>query len=201
MNEENITQILNVCGEEDLTGSRRFSKSIYQELHKIARSHRRRWSGNHTLNTTSLIHEAYVKLAPLGGHYKNRTHFYATAAKIMRQVLVNYAERNNAEKRSPPPTEIDSGTAPENHYITIEELLFVNQLLKKIETKNERHCRIVECRIFGGMSIQETAQSLQISPATVKREWSLLSAWLYRELDINNRGRSTTADKQEKIPA
>ncbi len=178
----NITQFINDGNDPSPPSDIHLSGIVYDELHKIARSHRRRWSGNETLNTTSLIHEAYVKLAPRNSRFKNRTHFFATAAKIMRQVLVNYAERSNADKRRTPDVEFTDNDFHESHEAPIEELLYIDQLLKKIEDKNERHCRIAECRIFGGMSIVETAKTLNISPATVKREWALLSAWLYREL-------------------
>lgn len=158
--------------------------SIYNELRVIAHSHRRRWQGNDTLNTTAIIHEAYAKMAEAKGNnqYKNRTHFYATASKAMRQVLVNYAERNRAEKRMAEVSTLDESVVPSQEDTTIHELLSVDKLLAKLESENERGCRIVECRVFGGMSIDETAQALDISPATVKRDWALLSAWLYREL-------------------
>ncbi|TQV66164.1 sigma-70 family RNA polymerase sigma factor [Exilibacterium tricleocarpae] len=190
MDEENITQRLNAHRQSHLESgqvvSHDLSEYIYRELRKIAHCQRRGWSGNNTLNTTALIHEAYLKLNSVKGSYKSRTHFFATAAKIMRQVLVNYAERSSAEKRltNTDQAEFDDNLIAENRGTTLDELLYIDRLLKRIEDKNTRYCQIVECRVFGGMSIEETANSLQVSKSTVKRDWSLLSAWLHRELRL-----------------
>ena len=156
---------------------------IYNELRVIAHSHRRRWNGNDTLNTTAIIHEAYLKMANGNSHYKNRKHFLSTASKAMRQVLVNYAERSNAEKRQLRESVDDVQSINHINQSTLEELLYIDQLLKKIEDNNQRHCKIVECRIFGGMNIHETAEVLGISISTVKREWNIVSAWLFSELN------------------
>ena len=156
---------------------------IYKELRVIAHSHRRRWNGNETLNTTAILHEAYIKLANVNGDYKNRKHFFSTASKAMRQVLVNYAERSSAEKRQLRETENDPQLINMDNRNTLEDLLYIDQLLKKVEDRNHRHCRIVECRIFGGMNIHETAEILGISISTVKREWNVISAWLFSELN------------------
>lgn len=158
-------------------------QAVYGELRKIARSHRRRWQGNHTLNTTALINEAYLKLASHDGEpWSSRTHFYATAAKAMRQILVNYAERQSAVKRggdSPHVSLEDITPAAEG---TNEEVLALNQALEAFGEENSRGVRVVECRFFGGLSIEGTAEALNISPATVKREWKLATAWLYQRM-------------------
>lgn len=187
---DDITELLHQSGSGDAKAAEALFNNVYQELRVIAHSHRRRWQGNDTLNTTALIHEAYAKLAEGQGNFHNRTHFYATASKAMRQVLVNYAERNRADKRQAEYATLDENDLPSAEHSTIDELLAIDQLLHKLETENERGCRIVECRVFGGMSIEETAQALDVSPATVKRDWTLLSAWLYREL---HSGGSNTA--------
>jgi len=183
---DDITELLHLSGQGDSQAAEALLNNVYQELRVIAHSHRRRWQGNDTLNTTALIHEAYAKLAEgnqkNNNQYENRTHFFATASKAMRQVLVNYAERNKADKRLAEYATLDENQLPSPNDTTVEELLSINALLNKLEAENERGCRIVECRVFGGMSIEETAQALDISPATVKRDWALLSAWLYREL-------------------
>lgn len=152
-----------------------FYRSIYHELRVIAHSHRRRWSGNDTLNTTALVHEAYLKMASQESEYKNRKHFFATAAKAMRQVLVNYAERSNAEKRNFQAVDFKS-EQQSLQQTTVDELLYIDKLLEKIDKQNSRHCKIIECRVFGGMNIDETAEVIGISVSTVKREWALLSA-------------------------
>lgn len=180
-----ITRLLQLASDGDERASESLFDLVYRELRVIARSHRRRWNGNATLNTTALIHEAYLKLA--GGNlagYESRSHFFATASKAMRQVLMNYAERVSAAKRGGGALRVTlSGHMPVTDD-TVDELLAMNQVLERLEESNERHCRLFECRVFGGMTINETAKALHVSPATVKRDWALLSAWVYRELNV-----------------
>lgn len=160
---------------------------VYKELRKIARAHRHNWRGNDTLNTTALINEAYIKLADQSdADYQDRTHFFATASKAMRHILINYAERRNAAKRGSGLEELCIDDLQLADDEAVEDLLELNTLLQQIEGDSPRRCRIAECRVFGGMTISETGQALGISPATVKREWSLLSAWLYREIHHDN---------------
>ena len=179
-----ITDLLELASDGDVSASDELFSNVYQELRKIARANRRRWRGNQTLNTTALIHEAYLKLANGNvADYKSRSHFFATASKAMRQVLINYAERMTAAKRGGDAIRVTlSGNAPVIDD-TIDELLMINDLLAEIEQSNERHGRLFECRVFGGMTIEETAAALDVSPATVKRDWALLSAWMYREMN------------------
>lgn len=160
--------------------------SIYRELRQIAKIHRRKWSGNATLNTTALIHEAWLKLNPANADFNDKTHFFATAARAMRQVLINYAERNQAQKRCSPVLTEECNIFSDAAEVTLDELLFINDLLSRLEVQNPRACRILECRIFGGMTNEETACALDVSVSTVKREWLLLSTWLYHELNTNS---------------
>ncbi len=178
-----ITQLLQLASTGDQCASDSLFESVYQELRTIARAHRRRWHGNNTLNTTALIHEAYLKLA-VGNiaDYQSRSHFFATASKAMRQILMNYAERVAAAKRGGNALRVTlSGHMPVTDD-TLDDLLIMNELLAQLEKTNARHCRLFECRVFGGMTIEETAAALSVSPATVKRDWALLSAWVYREM-------------------
>jgi RNA polymerase sigma factor (TIGR02999 family) len=181
---DDIKDLLELASDGDAEASDELFGSVYQELRKIARANRRRWRGNQTLNTTALIHEAYLKLANgNASDFRSRSHFFATASKAMRQVLINYAERMTAAKRGGDALRVTlSGNAPVADD-TLDELLMVNDLLAEIEQSNERHGRLFECRVFGGMTIEETAAALEVSPATVKRDWALLSAWMYRELN------------------
>lgn len=181
-----ITQLLQLASGGDERASDALFNSVYQELRKVASAHRRRWRGNHTLNTTVLIHEAYLKLASGNiANYKSRSHFFATASKAMRQVLVNYAERVSAAKRGGDPVRVTlSGHMPVTED-TLDELLAVNALLEQLEKTNPRHSKLFECRVFGGMTNEETAAALDVSTATVKRDWALLSAWVYREMSAD----------------
>lgn len=182
----NITQLLQDASSGDARARNSLFDTVYQELRTIARAHRRRWHGNETLNTTALIHEAYVKLANSeSSRYEDRTHFFATASKAMRQILINYAERNSAAKRGNDAMRVTlSGNMPITED-SIDDLLIIDEMLVELEKISARQCRLFECRVFGGMTIDETATALDISPATVKRDWSLISAWIYREVSQN----------------
>ena len=130
-----------------------------------------------------LIHEAYLKLAGQAApNWQSRGHFFATAAKAMRQVLVNYAQRSSAEKRGGKAQDLSlpDGLAAEG--ATLLELLELHQALEQLEQAQPRRCQVVECRIFGGMTNEQVAQALGISVATVKRDWTLACAELYQRL-------------------
>ena len=183
----NITQLLQEVSAGNRQASDALFESVYRELRIIAKAQRRRWSGNDTLNTTALISEAYVKLANSAlTNYRDRSHFFATASRAMRQILINYAERAGAAKRGGNPLRVTlSGLALRDEN-TLEELLQIDKLLNQLEDNNPRHCRVFECRVFGGMTIDETATALDVSAATVKRDWAVVSAWLYSE--VSDRG-------------
>jgi RNA polymerase sigma factor (TIGR02999 family) len=180
--QEQITQLLRAAADGDRHANDELFTTVYEELRKIARANRNRWQGNQTLNTTALIGEAYLKLAKNDlSTYESRTHFYATASKAMRQILISYAERATAAKRGGGALHVTLSDLALDNGDTLDELLVINSLLEKLETENPRHGRLFECRVFGGMTIKETATALEVSPATVKRDWTLLSAWVYRE--------------------
>lgn len=181
MTTEPITVLLAAARGGDLDASAALFSAVYTELQTLARSHRRRWRGNPTMNTTALIHEAFLKLAG-PAEFANRRHFFATASKAMRQVLVNYAEQQKASKRGGEAVRVTFDEATLASDVSADELLDLHRLLTKLEAEDPRRCRIVECRVFGGMTIEEVAEALSISPATVKREWQVASARIYREL-------------------
>ncbi|HLT91377.1 MAG TPA: ECF-type sigma factor [Woeseiaceae bacterium] len=182
MTTEPITRLLDAARSGDLDASAALFNAVYKELQSLARAHRRRWRGNDTLNTTALIHEAFLKLAG-PADFVNRKHFFATASKAMRQVLVNYAEQQRTAKRGGDALRVTLDEATLASEVTAEELLDLHRVLTRLEAENPRRCRIVECRVFGGMTIEEAAEALSISPATVKREWQIASAQIYRELE------------------
>lgn len=165
---------------------------IYGELRAVARRHRRRWHGDYTINTTALVHETYLKLA----HHErvratSRAHFLAIAATAMRHVLCNHARDRQRQKRGggmPVLALDDLGEGAAAVMYSDEQaatLVSLDAALERLAEADPRRARIVECRFFGGLSIEETAEALGVSPATVKREWSLARAWLYRELHAN----------------
>jgi RNA polymerase sigma factor (TIGR02999 family) len=157
---------------------------VYAELRRLAGRQMRGERSGHTLCTTALVHEAWVELAKLDRiRWQSRSHFLALAAQAMRRVLIDYAVARRSEKRG-------GGRTPEllenDAFATVTErpddFIALDEALQRLATLNERHARIVECRFYGGMSIEETADVLGISPATIKREWALARAWLNREL-------------------
>jgi RNA polymerase sigma factor (TIGR02999 family) len=157
---------------------------VYGELRAIARRKLRQERIDHTLNTTALVHEAYLKLVQLDRvQWQSRAHFLAIAAQAMRNILVNHALRRNRIKRGGGAAHETLGAVAGLPAVEADRILALDTALTKLAAVNPRHARIVECRFFGGMTIEETAVALDISPATTKRDWTLLRAWLVRELE------------------
>jgi RNA polymerase sigma factor (TIGR02999 family) len=162
---------------------------VYDELRGLARAQRRRWEGDHTLNTTVLVHEAYLRLVDqTSPEWRDRAHFMAVAARAMRHILIDYARQRQAQKRGGARErlsldEIESSLAGGDPSEARDEaLLALDASLERLARESERQSRIVECRFFGGMTIEETAEAVGVSPATVKRAWTAAQAWLYRDL-------------------
>ena len=157
---------------------------VYDELRKQARRYLRRERQNHTLQTTALIHEAYLKLIDQKNvSLESRTHFFAVAANLMRQILVDHARRKNRAKRGGA-----DGNLPldEAHLIVSDEktvdLIALDEALNRLKENDEQQSRIVELRYFSGLTLEETAEVLKVSRTTVANDWALAKAWLYREL-------------------
>jgi RNA polymerase sigma factor (TIGR02999 family) len=155
---------------------------VYDELRQMARRRMRGERPGHTLSPTALVHEAYLKLAGLERiEWRNRAQFFAVAAQAMRQVLVDHALRRKARKRGGGQVHVTLGEvaaqAPR-----VEEILSLDEALRRLESFDERRARVVVCRFFAGMEVDETAAALGVSEATVKRDWSFARAWLNREL-------------------
>jgi len=156
---------------------------VYDQLRAIAGRQLRNEAHGHTLNATALVHEAYVRLAQLERiDWQDRAHFFAVASQAIRRVLVDYAVRRNAQKREGGLKRIDLDDAPIIDDADLHGVIALNQALERLEALDPRHVRVVECRFFGGMNLDETAAALGISKATVKRDWALARAWLNREL-------------------
>jgi len=159
---------------------------VYDELTLLAHRHRQRWDGDFTLNTTALVHEAYLKLA--GQKHlptESRAHFFAVAAKAMRHILCNYARDRRRQKRGGdlPHVGLEPAAAlPALSDDQAEVLAALDESLKRFELIAARQSRVVECRFFGGMSVEETAAALGVSARSVKRDWSFAQAWLRRDL-------------------
>lgn len=157
---------------------------VYGELKRIAARQLRSERAGHTLCTTALVHEAWLELSNLDRiKWQNRSHYLAVAAQAMRRVLIDHAVARRAQKRGGGQHVESLETDP---LVMVQEraaeLLDLDHALERLAALDERQARIVECRFFGGMSIEETAAALDVSPATVKRDWALGRAWLNREL-------------------
>ena len=182
---QDITRWLEGAGLGDPDAAEALFESVYPRLRQLARA-RLRGQGPQTLNTTALVHEAWLKgVGAPGSSFKSRGHFFATAARAMRQVLVNRAEARCALKRGGGARDETLDEARATHAAAREparELLDLDRALSKLEGLSERQGRVVECLFFAGFTIDETAEALELSPATVKRDWATAKAWLYREI-------------------
>jgi RNA polymerase sigma factor (TIGR02999 family) len=157
---------------------------VYGELRRIARMRLRRERDAHTLAATDLVHEAYLKLLPVERvDWRSRAHFFAIASRAMRNVLVDHAVRRGAAKRGAGATVLaldDSNAAACEQ--PLDDLIALSEALERLERLDARQARVVECRFFGGLSLDETAAALNTSPATVSRDWTFARAWLHHEL-------------------
>jgi RNA polymerase sigma-70 factor, ECF subfamily len=157
---------------------------VYQELHRLARRYMRGERQGHTLQTSALVNEAYMRLAGERDiAWKNRAHFFGVSAQIMRRILVDHARTRNAQKRGGPAQKISLENAfaytPEQSW----QVIAVHEALTRLAEWDPRQCRIVELRFFAGLDVEETAEVLGISPTTVKREFQHAKAWLHAELN------------------
>ena len=181
-----VTELLLAWGRGDETALARLTPLVHDELRRMARRHMAGERAGHTLQTSALVNEAYLRLVDLSSvGLKNRAHFFALAAQLMRRVLVDHARARKAQKRGA------GKTAPELEpllWIPQEDLDAVAELdeaLRRLEALDERQCRILEQRYFGGLSLEETASALGVSLATVKRELRSALAWLALQLDAD----------------
>ena len=188
---QTVTRLLHAVRAGDPAAFDELFGLVYGELHALAVGQRRRWRGDRTLNTTALVHEAYLRLADHPSpEWRSRSHFLAVASRAMRQVLLDYAKRRRAAKRgggrariSLHEIEATLGGDGDPGDAWPEAVIALEASLRRLERHDARQSRIVECRFFAGMTIRETAEALGVSPATVKRGWSMARAWLYRDLE------------------
>ncbi len=162
---------------------------VYETLYELAHGQRRRWHGDYTINTTALLHEAYLKLVDQSRvEWKSRSHFLAVSARAMRHILINYAQKRKTLKRGGDRKRVSLDADREEDPEALidderlDDLLSLHEALTALGQKSERQVRVVECRFFGDMTIDETAAALDVSPATVKRDWALAQAWLFRHM-------------------
>jgi len=159
---------------------------VYDELRRQAGRYLKHERQGHTLQTTALVHEAYVRLIDQAGvQWQNRAHFYAIAAEMMRRILVDHARKRGAAKRGGDAVRVtlnEALNAPEKQD---PDLIAVDEALTKLAAMDRQQARVVELRFFGGLNVEETAEVLGISERTVKRDWSVAKAWIRRELRVS----------------
>lgn len=182
--DEDITVFIEAIGRGDDAALGELFSSAYEQLHGLARRQRARWDGQQTLSTTVLVHEAYLKLSRQDDpRWNDRGHFFRVAAQAMRHTLVDYAKRARRAKRGSDAEHVPLDEASPTDDARIEELLALDEALSELERENPRWARVVECRFFAGLDVAETAEALDISPATVKRDWNRGQASLYAMLN------------------
>lgn len=178
---DDITRLLQDIDDGDQSARDRLLQHVYPELKKIARSRLRKERNAETLNATGLVHEAYLRMSGNQAiDWKGRSHFFGAAAQTMRRILIDRARARSRDKRggelvSLTHADVESAT-------TMEGLIEVDNLLQRLEQERPRWVRIIECRYFAGLSIEETAETLGVSHATVSNDWRMARAWLRREM-------------------
>jgi RNA polymerase sigma factor (TIGR02999 family) len=180
-----VSELLLDWGNGDREALNEILPLVYDELRRLARYHLRQQRPNHTLQTTALVHEAYLRLAEEESlHVKNRAHFLGIAAQLMRWILVDYERNRRAAKRGGGVTRLtlDSSLVHGQAYSGDIDLLALNEALNRLAKLDSQQSRIVELRYFGGLTIDDTAEFLGMSPAAVNRRWSSARAWLRREM-------------------
>jgi len=178
-----ITQLLKDWSGGDQTALDKLMPLVYEELHQLAHQYMRREQAGHMLQTTALINEAYLRLVDQPQiRWENRTHFFGIAARLMRRILVDEARKRNSAKRGGKAIQVslvDGATVAQEQAANVVAL---DDALKSLEAIDLRQSEIVELRFFGGLSIEETAEVLKVSPGTVMRDWTFARAWLRNEM-------------------
>jgi RNA polymerase sigma-70 factor (ECF subfamily) len=178
-----VTRLLQAWRAGDDAALEQLMPLVYDELHRLARRYMAAEQSGHTLQTTALVHEAYLRLVDAKGiDWQNRAHFFAICARLMRRILVDFARSRNYQKREGNFAHIQLEEAATVSAVVGSELLAVDEALKQLAAVDTRKSEVVEMRFFGGLTVEEIAAALQVSSETVMRDWKLAKAWLLREL-------------------
>jgi RNA polymerase sigma factor (TIGR02999 family) len=178
-----VTQLLMDWSEGNTAALKELMPLVYRELRKLARQYLNRERDGHTLQTTDLVHEAYLKLVDQRRvQWQNRTHFFGVAAELMRRILVDHARRHKRAKRGGGVPLVSLSQANMVSRQPTVDVIALDEALTRLAKIDERKARIVELRFFGGLEVKEVAEFLKISTPTVMREWKMAKAWLHREL-------------------
>jgi RNA polymerase sigma factor (TIGR02999 family) len=181
---QEVTQLLLAWHAGDPTALERLLPIVHAELHRVAKNLMRRERAGHTLQTTALVNEAYLRLIDARSvAWQNRAHFFAIAASLMRRILVDFARERGYQKRGGAAEQVSLDEAMVIHQARDEDLIALDEALTALAELDERKSRVVELRFFGGLNEQEMAEALHVSPETVRRDWRLAKAWLLRFLE------------------
>jgi RNA polymerase sigma factor (TIGR02999 family) len=179
-----ITGLLVDWSNGDQSALEKLLPLVERELHRLAHSYMRRENPNHTLQTTALVNEAYLKLIDQKKtQWQNRAHFFGIAARIMRRILMNYARDQQRLKRGGGAIQVSLSEASVISLARTSDLIALDEALEKLAIVDERKARVVELRHFGGLSVEETSEVLGVSEITVTRDWKFAQAWLLREIE------------------
>src|SRR5438477_12687781 len=178
-----VTQLLAEWSHGDNAALAELTPLVYEELRRLAHHFMEGQRPEHTLQTTALVNEAYMRLADqTKPSWQNRAHFFAVAARAMRQILVNYARSNRAQKRGGGALKVELDEAAILSPEQSKEIVDLHEALERLAALNSRKAQVVELKYFGGLNYDEMAEVLKISPVTVRRDWEFAKAWLYTEL-------------------
>jgi RNA polymerase sigma-70 factor, ECF subfamily len=182
-----VTQLLKAWGAGDEQALEKLTPLVYEQLHRVAQRYMAGQRSDHTLQTTALVNEVYLRLVDCGQvQWRDRAHFFAMSARLMRRILIDFARRRGYQKRGGAVANISLEDAPSVCSEPDANLLALDEALKALAAIDDRKSRVVELRFFGGLSVEETAEVLHVSTDTVLREWRLARAWLLRELSGEN---------------
>lgn len=178
-----VTRLLKAMHAGDSSATEHLLPLVYSELHRLAGSYMRRERPGHTLQATALINEAYLRLVGCEIDWSSRTHFIGVAAQVMRNVLVDFARSHSALRRAGGLRRIEMQEDLAITFDRLEELMWLDEGLTRLAEANPRQARVVELRYFGGLSVDEIARIVDVSPRSVKRDWSLARIWLFQHLN------------------
>ena len=180
-----VTQLLQAWGTGDKEALDKLLPIVYEELHRLAARYMRKESPGHTLQTSALVNEAYMKLVDQKNvRWQNRAHFFGIAAQLMRRILVDHARSRARMKRGAGAQKLSLNEAAIVTTDSAEAFLSLDDALKRLSEMDPKKCRIVEMKIFSGLNMKEIAEIEKVSPSTIEREWRKAKAWLHREIDV-----------------
>jgi RNA polymerase sigma factor (TIGR02999 family) len=182
-----VTQLLKAWSTGDEQALEKLTPLVYEQLHRVARHHMAGQRSGHVLQTTALVNEVYMQLVDCGQmNWQDRAHFFAVSAQLMRRILIDFARSGGSQKRGGGALHIPLDEAPSVGNEFDPNLIALDDALHALAVVDKRKSKVVELRFFGGLSVEETAEVLKVSPETVTRDWRLAKLWLLRELNAGN---------------